>query len=315
MRGLIGKAFLATAGRRLRRIRVWQQDPVPTQQRLLRNLLEEAKETAFGREHDFNSVTSMDDYQQRAPVRQYLDFKPYWDRLFEGETDVTWPGRIRYFALTSGTTAGNKYIPVSKEGVRSHMIAGRDIVNFYLAQTRDTAFFSGDFLFLGGSTKLVPHPHNTLAGDLSGILTKCMPRYVKRFRLPRADVAFMTNWEEKLEAMARQAWTADVRGVSGTPSWLMCLFERVLELQQAAGKPAEKLADVWPNFSLLVHGGVNYDPYRETIRDLCGKPVHTLEVYPASEGFIGIQDRLGERDMLLMMDTGIFYEFVPVSEL
>ena len=315
MRRLIGRAFLATAGRRMRRIRAWQQDPISTQQRLLRDLIKKAEETRFGREHGFNAIQSVADYQHSVPLRHYLDFKPYWDKLFEGEDDVTWPGHIRFFALTSGTTAGNKAIPLSQEGVRSQMIAGRDIINFYLTQTRDTRFFAGDFLFLGGSTDLVPHPHDTLAGDLSGILTKCMPRYAQRFRLPRADVAFMTDWEQKLEAMAHEAWAADMRGMSGTPSWLMCLFERVLQLQKEAGQPAATLADVWPNFSLLVHGGVNYEPYRASILELCGKPIHTLEVYPASEGFIGIQDRLGTRDLLLMMDTGIFYEFVPVAEL
>ena len=312
---LVGAVLRTTSGPRLRTIRAWRRDPAPTQKRLLLDLCRTASQTRFGREHGFAGVRSVRDFQDHVPLRTYLEFKPYWDTLFEGETDVTWPGRIERFALTSGTTAGNKYIPLSAEGVRAQRRAGRDIVNFYLEQTGDTALFGGKFLFLGGSTELVRLSNGALAGDLSGIMTCRMPCYADLFRLPSSPIALMGDWEKKLDAMAAEAEPADVRGVSGTPSWLFCLFEQVLERRRARGRPAETVADVWPGFRLLVHGGVNYEPYRESMKKLLGKPVHTMEVYPASEGFIAIQDNLDSNDMLLMMDTGIFYEFVPRDDI
>jgi len=312
---LAGTFLRATSGPRLRAIQAWREKPLPTQERLLLDLCRKAARTRFGREHGFAGVRSVREFQDNVPLRTYLEFKPYWDTLLEGETDVTWPGRIERFALTSGTTAGNKYIPLSDEGVRSQRRAGRDIVNFYLEQSGDTALFGGKFLFLGGSTELVRLPSGALAGDLSGIMACRMPRYANLFRLPSPSIALMGDWEKKLDAMAEEAERSDVRGVSGTPSWVFCLFEQVMERRRARGRSVETVADVWPEFRLLVHGGVNYEPYRESMRHLLGKAVHALEVYPASEGFIGIQDRLDANDMLLMMDTGLFYEFVPREEI
>lgn len=315
MKRLIGRAFLAMAGRRMREMESWRRDPVPVQQRQLQGLLASAESTAFGQEHGFYAIDSVADYQARVPLRQYLDFKPYWDRLFQGESDVTWRGRIRYFAVTSGTTAGNKYIPVSHEGVHSHLRVGRDILNAYVAQTQDVDLFQGRFLYLGGSTRLKRQAHGLLSGDLSGILTREMPTYTRLLRLPTASVTALSDWEQKLDAVAGQAWRADVRAIGGTPSWLVCVFERVLRLHREAGRRVSSLAEIWPRLSLLVHGGVNFEPYRATFRELFGKPVHTLDVYPASEGFIAFQDRLGADDLLLNLDIGIFYEFVPVEEL
>ena len=189
MRRFVGRLFLATSKRRMRRIALWQRDPVPTQERLLMRLVRRAAETRFGREHDFAAVRSVRDYQARVPLRSYEEFKPYWDRLFAGERHVTWPGRIRYFPITSGTTSGNKLIPLSREGVRSQKRAGRDVLQLYLAQTRDTRLFSGKFLFLGGSTNLVRRPHGLLVGDLSGIMTRELPAYISSFRLPSGSAA------------------------------------------------------------------------------------------------------------------------------
>lgn len=313
---LIGRFFLATSKRRLRRINAWRADPVPTQAALLMQLLRRAARTQFGREHSFAAIRSVKDYQQRVPLRTYAEFKPYWDRLFDGETDLTWPGSIRYFPITAGTTAAkNKLIPLSREGLRSNLRAGRDIINFYLAQTRDAGLFSGKFIFLGGSTDLTRHPRGQLVGDLSGIVAREIPWYVNSSRLPTGDVAFMTDWEKKLDAIAAQAWRANVRGISGTPSWLICLFDRVIALHRNAGREVNALADIWPNLSLLIHGGVDFTPYRETFAMLFGKPVHTIETYPASEGFIAIQDQLDRCELLLMMDLGVFHEFVPAEEL
>jgi hypothetical protein len=318
MRGLIGKVFLGLSGPRMRTVAGWQRDPAPAQKALLDGLVRSAARTRFGAEHRFESIRSIADYQARVPLRTYADFKPYWDRVFQGERDVTWPGRPRYFAVTSGTTssatAGNKYIPVSDEGVRSHLRTGRDVLDFYFNHTRDTDLFRGRFLFLGGSTKLKRHPHGILSGDLSGILALAAPLSTGFVRLPSGRTAAIADWEQKLDAVAREANAADVRAIGGTPSWLVCVFERVLELRRQAGRPARTLADVWPNLSLLVHGGVNFSPYRATFEALFGKPVTTLEVYPASEGFIGVEDAPGTQDLLLMMDSGLFYEFIPAEE-
>jgi hypothetical protein len=332
MRGVIGKLFLGLSGPRMRAVAEWQRDPAPVQKALLDSLVRSAARTRFGAEHHFESVRSIADYQARAPLRTYADFKPYWDRLFEGEQDVTWPGRIRYFAVTSGTTSsataatlrssdsslrstsGNKYIPVSDEGIRSQIRVGRDLLNFYFNHTHDTDLFRGRFMFLGGSTALKEHPHGILSGDLSGILARETPPGAGLLRLPTGQTAALADWEQKLDAVAREAHEADVRGIGGTPSWLICVFERVLKLCREAGRPARTLADVWPNLSLLVHGGVNFGPYRATFEALFGKPVTTLEVYPASEGFMGVEDVPGTQDLLLMMDAGLFYEFIPAEE-
>ena len=311
----IGRALLLHSRLRMHRVARWKKDPATTQERLLLSLVRAARHTRFGREHSFESIRSPRDFQSRVPLREYLDFKPYWDRLFEGERDVTWPGRIRYFAITSGTTAGNKLIPLSAEGVRSQIRSGRDAVLFYLALTRNTDLFAGKFLYLGGSTDLRRGPNDTLIGDLSAIAAIETPRFVHRFRLPSMQVNFIADWEKKLEAMAQEALAQDVRGISGTPSWMMCLFERVLELRSRSGRPSEALAEVWPHLSLIVHGGCSFEPYRKSFAHIIGRPVTTLEVYAASEGFIAIQDRPDENDLLLLMDRGIFYEFVPVEEL
>jgi hypothetical protein len=330
MRGLIGQLFMGLSAARLRTVAEWQRDPVPAQKALLDSLVRSAERTRFGVEHHFESVRSIADYQARVPLGTYADFKPYWDRVFAGESDVTWPGRPRFFAVTSGTTsasaAGNKYIPVSDDGIRSQLRVGRDILNFYFNQTRDTRLFGGRFMFLGGSTALKAHPHGILSGDLSGILARETPIYAGLLRLPTGRTSALTDWEQKLDAVAREAEAADVRGIGGTPSWLICVFERVLKLRRDRGRPANTLADVWPNLSLLVHGGVNFGPYRAAFQALfgsparaglpagAGKPVTTLEVYPASEGFIGVEDVPGTQDLLLMMDSGLFYEFIPAEE-
>ncbi len=318
MRGAIGKLFQGLSGRRMRTVAAWKRDPAPTQKALLDDLVAAAARTRFGVAHRFESIRSIADYQARAPLRTYADFKPYWDRVFEGERDVTWPGHPRYFAVTSGTTsigtAGNKYIPLSDEGIHSQFRMGRDILNFYFSHTHDTDLFCGRFMFLGGSTELKRHPHGILTGDLSGIMALETPLCTGFLRLPTGRTAAIADWERKLDAVAREASTADVRGIGGTPSWLICVFERVLELRRQAGRPARTLADVWPHLSLLVHGGVNFSPYRATFATLFGKPVTTLEVYPASEGFIGVEDVPGTQDLLLMMDSGLFYEFIPAEE-
>ncbi len=315
MSSVMGQLFLAYSRRRLRRIARWMADPASEQAALLAHLTRRAAGTRFGRDHDLGSVRSVADYQARVPLRKFHELEPYWARLHAGEHDVLWPGRIRLFAVTSGSTGQPKYVPVSDEGLRGFLLAGRDILSHYIVNTGDADHFLGKFLYLGGSREPRPGPHGSVNGDLSGIVAEQTPWAYRPFRLPTPRVHLVPDWEAKLDAVADEAWNADVRGVSGIPSWLVALFERVLERRRAAGLAATCIADAWPNLSLVVHGGVSFEPYRELFRQLIGRPFYGLEVYLGSEGFLAIQDQARSRDLLLRMDAGIFHEFVPVEAL
>ena len=311
----MGRGFLAYSRHRMKRIERWMADPSAEQERLLLYLARTAARTRFGRDHALAGVRSVADFQKRVPLRKFEDFAPYWQRLLAGEPDVMWPGKIPLYAVTSGSTGTAKHVPVSAEGLRGFLRAGRDILSHYLVNTGDADHFCGQFLYLGGSRELAAGPNGTTLGDLSGIVAEETPWIYKPFRLPSPRVHQIADWEAKLEAVAEEAWNADVRAVSGIPSWLLALFERVLVKRRRAGLTAHTIADAWPNLSLIVHGGVSFEPYRALFRELVGRPVATLEVYLCSEGFLAIQDRLESRDLLLRMDVGIFHEFVPVEAL
>ncbi len=290
-------------------------EPAAEQERLLLHLTHRAADTRFGRDHDLGRVRSVADYRRRVPLRQFHDLDPYWARLREGERDVVWPGKIRRFAVTSGSTGVAKYVPVSDEGLQGFLRAGRDILSHYIVNTGARDHFRGKFLYLGGSREPKPGPHGTVNSDLSGIVAEETPWAYKPFRLPSPRVHLISDWEAKLEAVAEEAWNADVRAISGIPSWMVALFERVLERRRTAGLPADTIAQAWPNLELVVHGGVSFDPYRALFAQLIGKAVYYQEVYLGSEGFLAIQDQPDSRDLLLRMDAGIFHEFVPVEQL
>jgi hypothetical protein len=315
VRAAMGRGFLAYSRWRMREIGRWMTDPAAAQERLLLSLARTGSRTAFGREHDLGGVRSVADFQRRVPLVQFGDLERYWQRLRAGELDVVWPGRIPLFAMTSGSTGTPKLVPVSRAGLRGFLRAGRDILSHYLAATGDAEHFHGQFLYLGGSRELAADASGAMLGDLSGIVADETPWVYQPFRLPSPSAHAIADWDVKLEAVAVEAFDADVRAVSGIPSWLLALFERVLALRRAAGLPADTIADAWPNLSLVVPGGVSFEPYRALFRDVIGKPFHALEVYVCSEGFLAIQDRLDNRDLLLRMDAGVFHEFVPVAEL
>jgi hypothetical protein len=311
----MGQLFLAYSRLRLRRIARWMAEPAAEQARLLARLTRAARSTRFGRDHDLGAVRSVADFQARVPLRKFHELAPYWERLRAGEADVLWPGRIRRFAVTSGSMGEPKYVPVSDAGLRGFLRAGRDILSHYVVNTGDVDHFRGKFLYLGGSREPTPGPHGSVHDDLSGIVAAETPWAYRPYRLPSPRVHEIPDWEAKLDAVAAEAWNADVRGVSGIPSWLVALFERVLARRRAAGLPATCLADAWPHLTLLVHGGVSFEPYRELFATLIGKPIYSLEVYLGSEGFLALQDQPDSRDLLLRMDAGIFHEFVPVEAL
>ena len=315
MNAILSKLILTVARRRMRRIAEWKRDPVTAQERLLKKLVRYAATTRFGREHGFDSIRSIKDYQERTPLREYGEFTPYWDRLFNGESDVVWPGRIRHFALSSGTTAPSKRTPFSRQGLRSYSRAGADILKRYISLTGDTGVLDGQSLFLCDSPRHESRPHNIQVGDATGLMRQQLPWFMNRARIPSRRVAAMRNWEEKLDAVAAEAWKADIRRITANPLWLLCIADRVLRLSREAGRKAETLADVWPNLSLYGHFAACFTPYRAMFKKLFGRPVHMLDVYAGSEGFIALQDTLDNPDLLLILDSGIFYEFVPTEEL
>lgn len=293
----------------------------------LRRLLASASETEFGHIHGFSRLAALSDdhvlpaYRQRVPLRDWYGFKDLIARMREGaEPDVLWPGLVRDFCQTSGTTAGDKYIPVSEAMKRSNFRAAMDIfahaVNAGISIPR---IFSGKALFLGGSTSLTTSDKGIRTGDLSGIAATQIRWPISEAYSPGRQIALMDHWPSKIEAMARLVIGQDVRMLSGMPSWSLVLFERMLELARERGMTARCVRDLWPNLQLFVHGGVKYAPFDARVRRLWSGGdhdiPHRIEIYPASEGFVAIQDRPGEPGMRLNTDIGLFFEFVPVEEI
>ena len=284
------------------------------QEKTMIRLIRQAADTAFGRDHGFTAIRTVADYQRQVPLRDYAAFwSDYWQPAFPHLTNATWPGQTPYLALSSGTTTGStKYIPVSAAMLASNRRAALTGLSWFYAAHPDPALFSGRMFFLGGSTDLTrPDPAfpHTFAGDLSGIATREVPSILRSYTFPPLDLALLTDWENKLDRLAEQSAHLPVTLVSGVPSWLLVLFER---LRQLTGR--ERIAEVWPTLRLVVHGGTRFDPYRALFRWLVGEDVHFLETYPASEAFIAAEDpRHGL--LRLIPDHGVFFEFVPVAEL
>jgi len=283
----------------------------------LRALLGRAGETKFGRDHRFDRIRTMADYQRHVPLRRYEDFwRDYWQPAFPAMHNVTWPGPLPYVALSSGTTSGaTKYIPVSREMLRSNRRAAFTGLAWFHCRHPEARLFAGRTLFLGGSTDLRPAAQGTAPaeatrlGDLSGIAAREFPALMRPFVFPPLDVALSTDWDAKLERIAEESVSLPITAVSGVPSWLLALFERMLRL---TGKAA--IAEIWPSLRLVIHGGTRFDPYRKLFRQVVGDGVRYLETYPASEGFVAAEDSRYEH-LRLIPDHGVFFEFVPVDEL
>jgi hypothetical protein len=324
-------AFERYARRRARALD--RLDAADEQRRTLLRLVRHARGTRFGREHDFGRVRTVADYQRRVPLRDYDAFwQAYWRPAFPRLGDATWPGLIPYFALSSGTTSGTtKYVPVSREMLASNRRAALTTLALFLAARPGTPLFRGRIFFLGGSTDLQELPiadcrlpieggnHQSsiinrqskiLAGDLSGIAARELSAFLRPYTFPPLDLALMRDWDRKMQLLAERSAALPITAVSGVPSWLLVLFER---LRQITGR--ERLIDTWPALRLVVHGGTRFDPYRALFRQVIGSDeVHFLEVYPASEGFVATEDpRHGL--LRLLPDHGVFFEFVPAAEL
>lgn len=306
---IVGSLFSLWARRRLQTVDALARRAPEAQGETLAALLETARATAFGREHGFSGIRTHAGFARNVPVRSYVETLPWLHRVLRGEEDVTWPGRARWFAKTSGTTAGDKAIPVTDALVAQNRRAGRDVLAFHVRSTPGSRLFEGELLFLGGSTSMEPVPAGGQVGDLSGIMAAEMPFWLRRRVLPSPGVVAIRDWELKLEAIARETFGRDLTLLSGMPSWSLLLFERWRALS-GGRTPAE----LFPGLELFVHGGVRYEPYRETLEDSFGRALRRLEVYPASEGFLAVQDDPGSSGMALGLDYGTFYEFVPAAE-
>jgi hypothetical protein len=301
------------AGRRRRVLEgVWRR-PAQEQEVALRALLWSASDTEFGLAHGFRSIRTVAQYQERVPVREYADFKPLWDRALAGSCSVTWPGRCRDWVKTGGTTAGDKIIPVTRDAFASHRKGGWDA--FLLACSRAGArhLMGGPMLFLGGSTALKIADAGCRVGDLSGLVMRRLPPGIRGRYSPGPEIGAIPDWELRIEDVAALVAGQDLRLISGMPSWLVILFERVARRRQAAGRPIRNLAEVWPELRVLVHGGMAFAPYAGVFEEWMGKRIERIEVYPASEGFVGVQTE-PSGGLTLMLDYGIFYEFVPLED-
>lgn len=298
---------------RLREIDRFMKHPAQVQQRQLRRLLDRAAPTLFGTEHGFHAIRTAEQFASRVPVTDYDGFTPYIERMRRGEADVCWPGEVRWFAKSSGTTsAKSKFIPVSREGLRGcHMRGPLDIVCLTSSLWPDTDVFSGKTLTLGGSRRLETTGGRAQEGDLSAILIENTPWLAGRMRVPKPETALIPDFEKKVEAICRETVGQNVTAFAGVPSWNLVMLRKVLEF---TGK--SNLLEVWPRLELFTHGGMNFKPYREQYRQLIPSDrMKYMETYNASEGFFGLQDDPGDSSMLLMLDYGVYYEFVPISEL
>ena len=305
------------ARRRLRQLS--QMDPKQAQRRVLSSLIRKARGTQFGRDHGFSDGWSLDEFRSRVPLRDYDAFwESYWRAPFPRLDDCSWPGRIPWFAVSSGTATGaTKYIPVSREMRRSNVRAGTELMVHHVANRPESRLLAGRAFMLGGSTGLVRCAPGVFSGDLSGIAAAEMPSWARLRYFPPRSLESIADWEAKIERFAEHSLDAEISAVAGTPSWLLIFFERLAEIAHARGSaPSGRVADIWPQLEMLSHGGVAWAPYRGRFAALLeGSGAQTREVYPASEGFFGIADRADGEGLRLLLDTGIFYEFIPLDQL
>ena len=285
----------------------WKKNAVKVQNKLLLSLVNQAKNTQFGEDHNFSEILNYSDWKKNVPVREYEELKVYVQEIIDGKKDVLWPGRPLYFCKTSGTTSGTKFIPISKESMPHHIIAARDAILAYIAETKNTSIINGKMIFLQGSPEL-SKTGDILTGRLSGIVAHHTPSYLKKNRLPSYETNCIEDWEDKVHAIVEETLSENMSLISGIPPWVQMYFEK---LQNKTGK---LIKDIFPKFDLFIYGGVNYEPYRQTFENLIGKKVDGIELYPASEGFIAYQDTQTETGMLLCVNHGIFYEFIPSEE-
>src|SRR5210317_305445 len=285
----------------------WIENPVAAQQRTFEKLIAQARNTSFGKDHSFEAIKSHADFTRLVPVSDYEELKPYVEKILEGASDVLWPGKPIYFAKTSGTTSGAKYIPITSESIKEQVLASRNAILNYIHETGNSYFVDGKWIFLQGSPEL-QEKNGIKLGRLSGISAHYVPNYLQKNRLPSWETNCIEDWETKVEKIIDETIDQDMTVIAGIPSWVQMYFEK---LRERSGKA---VGELFPNLQLFIYGGVNYEPYRNKFENLIGRKVDSIELFPASEGFFAYQDEPEQRGLLLLLDAGIFYEFIKADE-
>ena len=311
IRSVLAKPFAAYIASQTKE---WSMKPEVYQQKVFESLIQTGRKTLFGKDHGFESIKSYEDFKKQVPIRDYEVLKPYVEKVLRGEQDILWTGKPAYFAKTSGTTSGTKYIPITKDSVPNHINSARNALLSYIHETGNGSFLDGGLIFLSGSPEL-DEMAGIKTGRLSGIVNHHVPDYLRTNQKPTYATNCIEDWEEKLDRIIDETINTDMTLISGIPPWVQMYFDRI---QARTGK---KIKDVFPNFSMFVYGGVNFEPYRAKLFDTIGKKIDSVETYPASEGFIAYQDlpagRHGtqnEEGLLLLLNSGIFFEFIPAEE-
>jgi hypothetical protein len=290
-----------------KKTQAWANNPVETQRKVFQELILQAKDTVFGKDHNFSEIKTFEDFAKQVPIRDYEELRPYVDRMVKGEENILWKGKPIYFAKTSGTTSGAKYIPLTKESMPFHIQAARNAILSYIHETGKTDFVDGKMIFLQGSP-ILEDKNGIKLGRLSGIVAHFVPKYLQKNRMPSWETNCIEDWETKVDAIVEETFNEDMSVISGIPSWVQMYFEK---LEQKGRKP---VGEIFKNFNLFIYGGVNYEPYRAKFEKLIGRKVDSIELFPASEGFFAYQDSQSEKGMLLLLNSGIFYEFVKADE-
>ncbi len=285
----------------------WANDPAPAQEKIFNNLIKVGKKTLFGKDHGFAEIKDYSDFKMQVPIADYEVLKPYIEKIKSGESDILWRGKPIYFSKTSGTTSGIKYIPITADSISNHMNSARNALLNYIHETGNTSFVEGKLIFLSGSPVLTD-TGGVPTGRLSGIVNHHVPQYLRRNQMPSYATNCIEDWEEKLEKIIDETIEENMTLISGIPPWVQMYFDR---LENRTGK---KIKDIFPNFSVFVYGGVNYEPYKAKLIESIGKPIDAIETYPASEGFVAFQDTQHEEGLLLNANSGIFFEFVPAEQ-
>ena len=289
------------------RINNWAKNPIKTQENQFKQILNKGSKTLFGKDHNFDKIKNYEDFKQSVPIRDYESLKSYVELIKSGKENVLWPGKPVYFAITSGTTSGAKYIPITKDSLPNHLNGAKNALLMYVAQTGKTKFIKGKFIFIQGSPVLTKIS-GILTGRLSGISAHHIPFYMKNFMLPSWKTNIISEWEKKVDEIINETLNENMTIISGIPSWLQMYFEKITEITN------QKISSVFPNFNLLIYGGVNFEPYNKKFYTLIGKSIDSIEIFPASEGFFAFQDNQGSNDLLLILNAGIFYEFINVKD-
>lgn len=298
--------------KRIYQIELYSKYPHEIQREVFAELLKKSADTEWGRKYKYSKISSFEEFRNSVPLQTYEEIKPWVERLRNGEKNLLWPGEVRWFAKSSGTTSDkSKFIPVTADALEDcHFRGGKDVLALYVRNNPETNLIWGKSLTLGGSTQINDFSNNSYYGDLSAILIENVPFWTEFIRIPSSNIALIEEFEEKIEKIIDTTINENVVSMAGVPSWYLVLLKRVLE---KTGK--KTILDVWPNLELFIHGGVNFEPYREQFRQIIPSPgMHYMETYNASEGFFAIQDNPSTHDMLLMLDIGIFYEFIPMSD-